>query len=381
MRANYILIGAGMVLCSVPILTWSVEDRFEEFQQERQQAFEDHRDEFRESFQEFQDTFHEEFEAYQEELRSQWEDPQVSDRHRWVEYSEDQSSRSVVDYEENEITVDVPEDEGAEGLMLKFDDLLNRTMDEAYEGDEVTQRTQEKVDLGDGAPTSAGNERVLNEISPEDAERMIEKAEVEEREEPKGDDSRGVISMSVPMPEKRPSDKAEEYRAQIEREAQEYGVDEALMMAIMHSESSFNPMARSHIPAYGLMQIVPETAGKDIAQQVYGEPRLLSPDYLYNAENNIQAGAAYLDILESSHLSSIEDPESRMYAVIAAYNTGAGNVARTFVDGTNVAEAAEVINSMEPEEVYERMLEDLPYEETRNYLVNVASRTEAYREF
>lgn len=180
MRANYILIGAGMVLCSVPILTWSVEDRFEEFQQERQQAFEDHRDEFRESFQEFQDTFHEEFEAYQEELRSQWEDPQVSDRHRWVEYSEDQSSRSVVDYEENEITVDVPEDEGAEGLMLKFDDLLNRTMDEAYEGDEVTQRTQEKVDLGDGAPTSAGNERVLNEISPEDAERMIEKAEVEE---------------------------------------------------------------------------------------------------------------------------------------------------------------------------------------------------------
>ena len=360
-------------------------DDFEQFREQQQQSFDEFASDFRERYAEFRDAFHEELEAYQEELAERWQEPQVSDRTAWVRYGDDQTSRTVVDYEANKITVEVP-GHGRPALGAaaeELDELLQVTMAEAYEQDEVTQRTWDRLDVSEQEATAASEDdqqRVLSELSAEDVEQMLAHAEAQEREEPEGADQRDVLSLSVPMPETRTSDKAEEFREEVEAEAQRYDVDPALMLAVMHSESSFNPMARSHIPAFGLMQIVPETAGQDIAQRIYGEQRLFSPDYLYNPDNNIRAGAVYLDILQSSYLDAIEDPESRLYAVISAYNTGAGNVARAFTDSTNVEAAAEVINQLSPEEVYQRLREDLPYEETRNYLVNVASRHQAYQD-
>ncbi|ABM61091.1 transglycosylase SLT domain-containing protein [Halorhodospira halophila] len=361
-------------------------DALEQFREQQRESFDDFATDFRERYADFRDTFHEELEAYQEELSQRWEEPRVSDRREWVQYGDDQASRTVVDYARNEIVVDVPGEgrEAVQAAAQRLDELLQTTLAEAYEGDEVTQRTWDRLDIPESETTAAGNsdeQRVLSEISAEDVEEMMAQAKAEQRQEPEGDGRRDILSFSVPMPESRASDKAEEFREDVEAEAERYDVDPALMLAVMHSESSFNPMARSHIPAYGLMQIVPESAGRDVAQRVYGEQRLFSPDYLYNPDNNIRAGAVYLDILDSSYLSAIEDPESRLYAVISAYNTGAGNVARAFVDGTNVSAAAEVINDMSPDEVYETLAENLPYEETRNYLVNVASRHQAYRDF
>lgn len=377
------LLGSSLAvsLVAIPMFAWSVDDEFERFRQQQQQSFEQYQKDFEEEFEEFRTTFHEEFAAYQEELRSHWEEPQLSDQYRWVEYSEDKKSRTVVDYQDNNITVEVPAEAGRREALSRLNELLGRTMGEAYQNDVVTQRTQEKVGLGNDKQVSDADQRVLSEIQPEDLRQMLKQAEQEERREPRGDERREVISLTVPMPEQRPSRKAEQFRAQISRQAERYEVDKALIAAIMHSESSFNPMARSHIPAFGLMQIVPQTAGKDVAQRVFGEPRLLSPRYLYDPENNIQAGAVYLNILYYSYLSAIEDPESRMYAVIAAYNTGAGNVAKAFVGSTNVSAAARVINDLSPSEVYERLQANLPYDETKGYLTKVVSRTEAYRDF
>lgn len=379
-RYSLIILSLAITLAAAPLIAWS-QDGFERFQQQQQQAFEQHQREFQEAFQEFRETYREEFKAYQEELRANWNDPKIGDQYHWVEYSDEQRSRTVVDYEDNSITVDVPSEAGTQGAISRLNELLGRTMDEAYERDEVTQRTQEKVGLGADVSASAGDKRVLSEIEPDDLEQMIDQAKIDKSREPSGDESRSIISLTVPMPEQRTSRKAKEFLGQIRNQAERYDIDEALMLAIMHSESNFNPMARSHIPAFGLMQIVPESAGKDVAQRVYGEPRLLSPEYLYNPDNNIQAGAVYLNILYYSYLSAIEDPESRMYTVIAAYNTGAGNVARAFVGSTDVSAAAEVINGLTPAEVYQRLRADLPYEETQKYLVKVASRTEAYRDF
>ena len=70
-------------------------------------------------------------------------------------------------------------------------------------------------------------------------------------------------------------------------------IPQELIYAIMESESSFNPMARSNIPAYGLMQIVPRSAGIDAYNFLYKEKKLLSSRYLYNPSNNIKMGTAY----------------------------------------------------------------------------------------
>jgi membrane-bound lytic murein transglycosylase C len=164
----------------------------------------------------------------------------------------------------------------------------------------------------------------------------------------------------------------------VARHADPRGIDRALMFAIIESESAFNPLARSPAPAYGLMQIVPRSAGQDASAVLFGRPRILAPSYLFDAERNIEIGAIYLEILMERYLVRIRDPESRLYCAIAAYNTGAGNVFRAFTGRTRPKAAAAKINSMTPDDVYRTLIWQLPYKETRTYLANVRARMAKY---
>ena len=58
-----------------------------------------------------------------------------------------------------------------------------------------------------------------------------------------------------------------------------------------------------------------------------------------------------------------------MYCTISAYNTGAGNVLRTF--SKNKITAVNIINSMTPSQIYNKLITSLPYKETRRYLQKV----------
>ena len=150
------------------------------------------------------------------------------------------------------------------------------------------------------------------------------------------------------------------------------------MLFRSHSESSFNPKARSHIPAYGLMQIVPKSAGRDVYKFLYKQDKLVSGTYLYNSTNNITMGTAYLHILYYRYLKAIKNDDSRLYCTIAAYNTGAGNIAWAFTKTHNMNKAAPIINSLTPEQVYNRLLKDLRYDEPKHYLKRVKERMSAY---
>jgi membrane-bound lytic murein transglycosylase C len=146
----------------------------------------------------------------------------------------------------------------------------------------------------------------------------------------------------------------------------------------METESSFNPMAKSHIPAYGLMQIVPHTAGKDATSYLYGKSKILAPSYLYKPENNITIGAAYLHLLHYKYMRRIKNPQSRMYCAIAAYNTGASNVAKAFINRASFNKAVTEINKLKPAQVYDKLRNYLPRKETRKYVEKVSKRMEKY---
>ncbi len=101
----------------------------------------------------------------------------------------------------------------------------------------------------------------------------------------------------------------EAYAAEIEAAARAHGVDPALVRAIVHAESAFNPNALSHKGAQGLMQLIPATAER------FGVTDAFEP------AQNIQGGVTYL-----AWLLKRFDGDTRLAA--AAYNAGEGAVDR-----------------------------------------------------
>ncbi|WP_083101682.1 lytic transglycosylase domain-containing protein [Faucicola atlantae] len=98
------------------------------------------------------------------------------------------------------------------------------------------------------------------------------------------------------------------YDAMIVAAATRHGVDPALMKAVMHTESGFNPAARSPVGAQGLMQLMPATA------------RRFGVANAWNPADNIEGAAKYLKYL-NRRFGNIEH-------VLAGYNAGEGNVTK-----------------------------------------------------
>lgn len=161
------------------------------------------------------------------------------------------------------------------------------------------------------------------------------------------------------------------FKSYVERYAKKYNISENLVYAIIKTESNFNQYAVSNAGAFGLMQIVPTSGGKDAYKFVKGSNLAPTKSYLFNAQNNIELGVAYIHILGDRYLPKIVNPISKEYCVISAYNTGSGNVLKTF--NKDRTKAQEIINSKSPSVIYNTLREELPYEETRNYLRKVVT--------
>jgi membrane-bound lytic murein transglycosylase C len=162
--------------------------------------------------------------------------------------------------------------------------------------------------------------------------------------------------------------------------AQKYNIDTSLILAVIEAESSFNPMATSAIPAFGLMQLVPNTAALDSYQFLYGKRHIVSPDFLYNQDNNLLFGTTYLHILSSQYLKDIADSQSKIYCILASYNTGVGNLSKTFVQQKNLRKAISKINTLSSKQTYDHLMANLPADETKHYIQKILARKQYYYE-
>ena len=128
-----------------------------------------------------------------------------------------------------------------------------------------------------------------------------------------------IYSVTINLVPNHLDKRAHKYLGMVRQASRKYGVDESLILAIMQTESSFNPYAVSRSDALGLMQVVQHSAGKDVfrAQGKSGTP---SRSYLFDPQSNIDTGTAYLAMLNNVYLGGIDNPTSRRYAVITAYN-------------------------------------------------------------
>ena len=99
------------------------------------------------------------------------------------------------------------------------------------------------------------------------------------------------------------------YNKQILKVGKKYGLDPALLHAVILAESRYNADAISRRGAIGLMQLMPDTAARYKVADAF------------DANQNIRGGAQYL-----SYLLKLFDGDLEL--AIAAYNAGEGAVIR-----------------------------------------------------
>lgn len=136
------------------------------------------------------------------------------------------------------------------------------------------------------------------------------------------------------------------------------GPEPALVLGITRQESGFDPYARSHANARGMMQLLPETA-QSVARRIgvgYSTDRLYEPDY------NMQLGASFLGQL-------VERFSGSYIMAAAGYNAGPGRPPQWSAYCGDPRGATDPLD----------FIECIPFSETRNYVMRVMENMQVYR--
>ena len=174
------------------------------------------------------------------------------------------------------------------------------------------------------------------------------------------------------------SGKISRYDEVVQRQSERIGWDWRLVSSLIYQESRFNPQAVSWAGAFGLMQLMPATAGR------FGVSRNTSP------ESHIRAGASFIKWLDKRFEGVIPDSIERTKFVLAAYNVGKGHVddarrlAEKHGDNPNIWEdnvEKWLLNKSQPK-YYRDPVVKHGYArgiETTNYVRQVTDRYEHYK--
>ena len=363
-------------------------------------------------------------EKFKKAVEKKWDTYEESTSKSYVSYSKDLSSRTIVDFEKGEVTIELivdeedPKNDSYDSnsdldlrlfttklkLSSKFlsinPRLLNVLMMLVFQEDEdsnnddnvnssftkrLSKLLKEKGDDGepilkDQLVDASGKavETVGNTLGI--AKDLIsDKTKKVRMHFAKDGKKRTIISIKIPLSDNHMEKRRERYKELIEIEARRFNIPTEIALAIAETESAFNPKAKSHVPAYGLMQLVPKTGARDAYQWIYKKDKFISGRYLYKPRNNVELGCAYLSMIRHHYFSAIRDDELAYICAIPAYNTGVGNVSKALINKTNIREASKKANKMNKDELYDKLYSDLSSKEAKNYLKKVWTRKENYK--
>lgn len=288
---------------------------------------------------------------------------------QYVKYTQNYLSRASVDFEAGQILVETLDQ-----------DAPVKSLREAIVTTLLTPYDPRAVDMYSSGPvTLGGTPFLLGEVKDGRGQDIRTEAQAETfarqlladgpLERPASVPGKTVRYVVIPMTRDHMLVRAVKFKPLVEAASRRFGISRTLIYAIIRVESDFNPYAINAIPAVGLMQVVPQTAGADVHQHLAkrsGEP---SKAFLFEPQNNITYGTAYLHLLFTRHLPGVADPVSREYCVIASYNGGSGALLKTF--DRDRARAVDAINSRPPTAVYDTITRRHAAEETRQYLKKV----------
>ena len=370
-----------LAVCLTAILVFTVtmasgqKEDFEEEQRLQQEQWE-------ELTKEGEDLIEKTEQEWQEMLRAQqkdwermvaeidriWLDSLTTTKKEWVDYSDQYSTRSYVNFEKGDMVLATMIKTSEARISELSKERIRRQLAKALSSNNPSGRSILAGQIVDssGQPVTQQNlDRYLNE---EVFPRL--------KGDPKpllGKDGLPRYKFSVPMKliPNHTVVRARPYIPEVKRQSQRFRLRPELVMAVMHTESYFDPLARSHVPAYGLMQLVPIYGAREAYQYVYGHDRVLPANYLYQPANNIELGAAYLNLLIYKHFTTETHPVKNLYLSICGYNWGPTSIQRKIIRRYPTP-------NMTSEQLYVVLRQRTP-QETSDYLQRVTERMPMYQ--
>ncbi len=343
-----------------------------------QQTFEEYRNQQDQEYSKYVEQEQEAYRKYVEEVEKKWNEFVNTTRRDWVEYSSDLNTLSKVDFEEGKIVIETIVEKDSEDILGQANENIAARIENLFQPDSLVGDVilADLVEFHSPPIIDSTNARLFAN------ERVLPNASLDQETIMSQDGIERVkVTATFEMVPDHIKRRAEKYLPVVKRYAAKYKVSVPLILAIMQTESFFNPRAKSPIPAYGLMQLVPRSGAREAYRYVHKEDKIVKPDYLYTPENNIHLGCAYIKKMRDYEFKKINDPDKLRYCLIAAYNTGPGNLCKAIVGESTLRPAIEEINFMDKETLYKLLVEDLPYAETREYLAKVETRRNYYQEW
>jgi soluble lytic murein transglycosylase len=128
-----------------------------------------------------------------------------------------------------------------------------------------------------------------------------------------------------------------------------------VVYALIHQESTYRPWVVSPAHAIGLMQIVPRT-GREIARDLKIDT--FSTEDLYDPVVNVRFGTWYL-------AKMLKRFDNKLPCALASYNAGPDVVGKWNRNKGGL-----------PDEIF---IEEIPYQETNNYVKKIIKNIEIYK--
>ncbi|MDD3050650.1 MAG: murein transglycosylase domain-containing protein [Candidatus Cloacimonetes bacterium] len=362
-------------------ISLSAQGNYEDYLKQQDEQFSEYKENEIQAFKKYfaqQDSM---FVQFKKQIEKEWNEFMLSTPKEWVTYSPDFKGRSQVDFENGAVIVEAVIEKNIEGSEKKAQELaLKHIKTIVQEPDRITNKPilAEQVEIPKSKEklTPANIEKAAQNIVENGKSETITGADGKERIK---------FTITLNMAPDHLKKRIADYKPEIEKLCHKNRIDPALALAIIHTESYFNPKAyNSHGNAYGMMQIVPKYAGLTMNSVLYKSNSQPTAEQLYNPEINMAMGIGYLRWLADNKWDRVTNKTNQYYAIICSYNGGPGTIYKAMT-GTmkNIGDKKwnkmfEDLNKMDSNKLFKKLHKDVPWEETRNYIKLVTEKMDKY---
>ncbi|MEA2018231.1 MAG: murein transglycosylase domain-containing protein [Campylobacterota bacterium] len=292
----------------------------------------------------YKNTIEENRKFYTGLISKQWGKNNVkfSDKKSFTQYSKDLKQRETIDYKKGRVTLEILSDKRPtlKEFDKKYKKLSKQTISQNTKNDPLFKNS--KIDKT--------NNQQLNK-------KIIKQKKFNNQDiKTKYVDNKTIYYIDVPLVSGYIKKLANHYMKDIKYYSKLYDIKPSYILAIIQTESSFNPNAVSYVPAFGLMQIVPNTAGKDVNRYLTGKKSKPTQNYLENPSNNIKMGTTYIKIIQSRYLKGVKNKENLYLCTSTAYNAGIGNLYKSFTGSkAKKTQTIRKINNSNADDIYNHL--------------------------